>query len=73
MQEFMAQNGGVVGTVVMVAVLLNFILSGLSKAIEVIKDKTTTQADNKAFEIINKIAAVLQKVIDWTSANRSHK
>lgn len=73
MKEFLAQNGGVVGTVVLVAMVLNFVLSGISKGLEAIMDKTATQADNKAFAIVNKIAAVLQKIIDWTSANRAHK
>jgi hypothetical protein len=72
MKEFVSQNGGLLGVVVLVAVVLNFVLSGISKALEMIADKTATQADNKALAIVNKLVLILQKVIDWGSGNRPH-
>lgn len=72
MKEFFSQNGGIIAVVSMIALMLNVFLSGLSKALEVIKDKTTTEVDNKAYALIQKIAAVLQKVVDWSSGNRQH-
>lgn len=72
MKEFLSQNGGMVGVVVMVAVALNFLLSGVSKMLEVIKDKTATNLDNRAFIFVNKLTGILSKVIDWSSGNREH-
>lgn len=72
MSELIQQNGGLLGFVVMVAMALNLLLSGVSKFLDFIKDKTKTEADNKVAAIIHKIAAVLQKIIDWSSANRPH-
>lgn len=73
MKEFISQNGGVLSLVVMVAITLNFILSGISKGLEVFKDKTATELDNKVYAILNKVASVLQKIIDWSSGNRQHE
>lgn len=73
MGEFLQTNGGIIGTVVLVATIFNMVLSGVGKALDLVKDKTATQADNKVAEWILKIATILQKVIDWTSANRAHK
>ena len=73
MSEFLEQSGGLVATVVMVMVALNVFLMGIYKTLEVIKDKTAGNGDNKAYEAIGKIIAVLQKIIDFVSANRKHK
>lgn len=72
MKEFFSQNGGIVAVVSMIALMLNVFLSGLSKALEIIKDKTATEVDNKAYAFIQKIAVVLQKIVDWSSGNRQH-
>lgn len=72
MNNFIQSNGGVVSTVILVAMVLNFVMSGLSKALETIKDKTETKTDDKIWAVVNKIAQVLQKIIDWGSANRAH-
>ena len=52
---------------------LNFILSGLSKGLEVIKDKTKTKADDKVWFWVNKLAGFSQAVVDFFSANPKHK
>lgn len=72
MNAFLETNGGLVGSVIVVAMFLNFFLSGLSKGLEVIKDKTENKVDDKIYFYVNKAAQVLQKIVDWASANRSH-
>jgi hypothetical protein len=72
MKELIETNGGILGFIVMVAMALNLLLSGVSKFLDFIKDKTKNETDNKIAAIVHKIAAVLQKIIDWSSANRAH-
>ena len=60
-------------TIVMWVIALNFLLSGIGKALDVVKDKTKGKADNKAADVVHKATNVLQKVVDFASANRSHK
>jgi hypothetical protein len=67
-----ANEGFVVG-LVSVLVAFNLILSGLSKVLDVFKDKTATQIDNKAYKLINQAIVLIQKLIDWMSGNRQHK
>lgn len=70
LSQFIAQNGGLVATILIVVVALNLLLSGISKALEVFKDKTATNIDNKIFDALAKVLSVLQKIVDWGSANR---
>lgn len=72
MKEFFAQNGGLLQAVALVLVAVMAVLSGLSKALEVIKDKTSSNLDNRAYEWVNKAASALKVVIDWLSGNRAH-
>lgn len=65
-------EGGLLGTIIMGAVAVNFVLSGLSKALEVIKDKTENKTDDKIYLYVNKAALITQKIVDWASANRKH-
>lgn len=51
---------------------LNVFLSGLSKALEMIKDKTETKADDKLFALVDKAVGGLGKIVDLVSANRKH-
>ena len=69
--EFFKNPAGI-ASLVAVLVAINIILSGISKLLEVIKDKTQTQADNKAFEIVGKMSTFMQKAIDWMQGNRKH-
>jgi len=41
--------------------------------IEKIKDKTATDGDNKAYDLISKISGILSKAIDYVTANTQHK
>lgn len=73
MFEQILANGQMIATVVMVLVCVNIALSAAKQILEKIKDKTASNADNKAYEIISKVSDVLAKVVDWFSANISHK
>lgn len=59
--------------VVMYVISFNALLSGAYKSLEIIKDKTATQFDNKAYEVIGKIISVLMKIIDFLGYNLQHK
>jgi hypothetical protein len=52
---------------------LNLFLGGLSKSLEVIKDKTESNLDNKLYGYVNKLIERLQKLVDVLGANRKHK
>ena len=54
-------------------VAFNLILAGLHKGLEVLKDKTESKADDKAWEIIGKIVEITQKIVDYIGMNRAHK
>jgi hypothetical protein len=66
-------DGGFAVGLVSVLVAFNLILSSLSKLLDVFKDKTKTQVDNKLYAAINKLIVFIQKVIDWMGGNREHK
>lgn len=53
-------------------VAFNMVLSGLSIVLNFIKNKTATKLDNKASLIVNKIAKVTQKSVDFIGMNRPH-
>lgn len=73
MKEFIDTNGGIIATIVVVALAFNAFLSGVSLALEKIKDKTATDKDNKAYEFIGKILNITKWVVDFLSANNEHK
>lgn len=62
------------GPIVIAAVMaLNLFLSGLHKALEIVKDIIPGDADNKLWAILGKVLAVLQRIIDYIGMNRAHK
>lgn len=62
------------GPIVVAAVMaINLFLSGLHKALEMVKDIIPGDADNKLWAILGKVLAVLQKIIDYIGMNRAHK
>ena len=73
MKEFIAANGGLIGTIIIVMVSFNLLLVGVKSSLEFIKDKTKTDIDNKAFDIISKISAFVSKVLDMVGYNPEHK
>jgi hypothetical protein len=60
-------------TVIAALLIFNVAVGAAQKVLEVVKDKTSTESDNKVYEFINKYAGHVQKAIDWISANRPHK
>lgn len=61
------------GIIVTVVLSLNIALSAGSKILGLIKDKTATQVDNKAYEWLGKISGWLQKGLDMLGYNPEHK
>lgn len=73
MNELIERSGGLVSFVVLVAMCLNIALSALSSILEKVKGLTESKLDDKAAEIVMTIINILQKLIDFASANRQHK
>jgi len=60
-------------TILLYILALNFFLSGLSKGLAVIKDKTATKVDDKIWLYVDKAAGFCQIIVDFFSANSKHK
>ncbi len=73
MKEFIDANGGIIPTIVLVILCINPVLSGLSVAIDKIKDMTPTSVDNNIAIIIHKVLDFLKAVLDILSANVKHE
>lgn len=52
---------------------INLLLSGAYAALGQIKDHTKTDLDNKAHGLLGKFVAVLQKILEFISANPKNK
>ncbi len=61
-----------VGQVVLYIVGFNLFLSGLKASIDAIKDKTTSDVDNKVSAFLEKPIAWLAKIIDMIGFNPAH-
>jgi hypothetical protein len=59
--------------VILYVVAFNSFLSGVYKGLSLIKDKTASNIDNKAYEIVGKIISMLMKVLDYVGYNLDHK
>lgn len=59
--------------VVMTLVLFNVCMMVLHAALGSIKNYTSTKLDNKAWAILGKFIAGIQKSIDYSVANKEHK
>lgn len=68
----LAQNGELMQVVAVTVICVNILLSALQKVLLLIKDKTKTKADNKAYIVISQILGAMAQVVDWASANRKH-
>lgn len=58
--------------IVLVVVCANMFLSSLGAILDKIKDKTSSDLDNKASDFLNKWLPKLKTVVDWLSGNRQH-
>ena len=72
MKELLANPGAAIALIIAILIAFNMALTGLKKGLEYIADKTATDVDNKALVIVNKIAEVLQKIIDIIGHNPEH-
>lgn len=70
--EFL-QGNSVVALIISAVIAFNILITGLKKALEYIKDKTASTVDNKLYDFINKVASVLDKVVEFISANSVKK
>lgn len=73
MKEFIAENGGLLATILLAVVAFNFILMGVQKILEgIMKFTPKWTGDDKAFAFVGKVLVWSQKIIDWLGANREH-
>lgn len=59
-------------TILMYVMAFNLFLSGLAKALEVIKDKTSSKTDDKIWYWVDKLAGISKSIVDFLSANPKH-
>ena len=55
---------------ILLLMAFNIVLSATHKALELIKDKTETKADNRLYEEIGRFAGFLKTALEWLSASR---
>lgn len=53
-------------------VAFNVVLTGLKSGLDLIKDKTASQVDNKAADILGKVVGLLGKLVDALGFNPKH-
>lgn len=58
--------------VALTVVCVNIALSAAKQILEKIKDRTSTDLDNRAHAIVSRVTEVTSKVVDWLSANTPH-
>lgn len=60
---------GPVFVIVLVVIGLNVLLTSLKKSLGWLKDKTETKADDRAHAIVVKVLLVLDRLLEFASAN----
>lgn len=68
MKDFITANGGLIATVIMVLMAVNALIVGLHSALEKLKDATSTDVDNKVYDLTGTIATWIQKVLEIIGA-----
>lgn len=71
-KNWIGQNGFMI-SVVSCMVAVNYLLTGIYNFLGWLKDKTATQADDKAWAFIAKLIGWVQKVIEIGQGNQQHK
>jgi len=66
------QSWPIVAQVLACILALNVALSGLKAGLDIIKDKTASQVDNKMADALGKAAALLGKILDMVGYNPKH-
>lgn len=72
MKEFIEANGGIIAVTVLAMMFFNVVLMGLKSGLELIMDKTKTDADNKVHAFITKVLGVLARGLDLLAGNLKH-
>lgn len=66
-------NLPIVAQVLMYVVAFNLLLSGLKASLQLIKDKTSTNVDNKVYDFVAKATEFITKALDVIGYNPKHK
>ena len=66
------QSWPLVAQVLAFVVAFNLALSGIKAGLDLIKDKTASQVDNKAADIVGKAVELLGKILDLIGYNKKH-
>jgi hypothetical protein len=69
MLDWLSENSGLIAIIVGSVAGLNIILVAVAKALDGIKDMTSTNIDNSISNVLNKITGVLGKIVEFISAN----
>lgn len=72
MRDFINASGGLLPAVLILVLAMNAFLTGLKSALEYVKDKTVTDADNKVHATLAKVLGFLTSLIDVLTANKPH-
>lgn len=62
-----------VAQVIVYVVAFNVALTGIKSGLDMIKDKTASQTDNKIADVLGKITGLLSKLADVIGYNKEHK
>jgi len=73
MTDFFNSVGGIIAGIALIVLAINTALTGIYKALELIKDKTKSEWDNKLYSFLTVFIGWLQKIIEIISANPSPK
>lgn len=73
MTDFFNSSGGVIAGIALIIIAVNTILTGIYKALELIKDKTKSDWDNKLYSVLTVVIGWIQKIIEIISANPTNK
>jgi hypothetical protein len=72
LKMWVSENGGWMMSVALVMAAVNVALMGLKSSLDMVKDKTATQADNKAAEWLGWATGWLSTLVDWLAGNKKH-
>ena len=72
MDSLLAQHGGAIGTIIMVLVCLNILLTAVKAIFEKVVPSPEKQAESKFYQVLAKVLAVSSSIIDWVQGNKAH-
>ena len=69
MLDWLSENSGLITIIIASVAGLNIVLVAVAKALDGIKDLTSTSLDNSISGWLNKASSVLGKLVEFVSAN----